>query len=67
MFGPQPFLAIKTRSGQYFHDNMDLIEPGKVWAYVLDEQTFKVETLEKIGVGSAGRFGGYNVSVIETM
>jgi hypothetical protein len=67
LFGPQPFLAIKLKSGQYFHDNMDMIEPGKVWAYVLDEQTFKVEALEKIGVGSAGRFGGYNVSVIETM
>lgn len=57
IFGPQPFLAIKTREGHYYHDNLDVIEARKKWAYVLDDQTMQIENVEKIGVGTAGRFG----------
>lgn len=57
IFGPQPFLAIKTREGHYHHDNFDVIEPQKKWAYVLDDQTLKKTCISKIGVGTAGRFG----------
>ncbi len=63
VFGPQPFLAIKTREGRYFHDNLDVIEPRHKWSYVLDEQTFLLEQVLKLGVGSAGAHGGYSVAV----
>jgi hypothetical protein len=64
VFGPQPFLALKSRAGAYFHDNFDVIEPGRKWSYVLDEQTIQVDALDRIGVGAAGSGGGYDVQVI---
>jgi len=61
IFGPQPFLAIKTREGHYHSDNFDVIEPKKKWTYVFDEHTIKIENILQIGVGSAGFFGGCSV------
>ncbi|MCW3151054.1 hypothetical protein N8H69_00805 [Achromobacter spanius] len=63
VFGPQPFLALRTREGQYFHDNFDVITPGSEWTYVLDDQTIMLRSLSHIGVGAAGRFGGYHVAL----
>jgi hypothetical protein len=61
IFGPQPFLAIKTKELQYFHDNLDVIEPQKKWTYVLDDQTVQIANVAQIGVGTAGRFGKSSV------
>jgi len=63
VFGPQPFLAIKTREGLYFHDNLDVITPRQKWAYTLDDQTIPLKEVLKLGVGSAGAHGGYSVAV----
>jgi hypothetical protein len=57
VFGPQPFLAIKTITGNYFHDNFDFQEPGKLWTYTFDEHTLKKKMVEEIGVACAGRYG----------
>jgi len=64
LFGPQPFLALQDRIGSYHHDNLDVVDPGKLWTYVFDEQTLTIQELEKVGVGGAGAYGGYGVSVI---
>ena len=64
-FGPQPFLAIKDKSGKYFHDNFDFSADGEArWSYVLDEQTIPLSAVSEIGVGSAGLFGGYSVEIL---
>lgn len=63
VFGPQPFLALRTRDGRYFHDNFDVITPKSEWTYVLDDQTMMLQSLSHIGVGAAGRFGGYHVAL----
>ena len=39
VFGTQPYLAIKTKDGRYYHDNFDELEFGKSWAFTLDWQT----------------------------
>lgn len=57
IFGPQPFLAIKTKEGQYYHDNFDIIKPREQWTYILDDQTIPIENVEKLGVATAGRYG----------
>ena len=62
IFGPQPFLALKTQEGNYFHDNLDIHEPFKKWSYVLDEQTIPIHKLDSLGVGACDNTG--NVSVI---
>ena len=65
IFGPQPFLSIKTKEGKYFHDNFDVIEPQKKWTYVFDEQTVQITNVSKVGVGSAGKHGKYSVVTID--
>lgn len=57
IFGPQPFLAIKTNGGHYHHDNLDVIEPRRKWTYVFDDQTIPVSNVSRVGVGTAGRYG----------
>lgn len=65
IFGPQPFLSIKTKFGIYFHDNLDIIVPHKIWSYYFDEQTLYLDTISKIGIGTAGKYGKCFVKVIE--
>lgn len=65
IFGPQPFLAIKTKSNDYYHDNLDVIEFGKVYSYTFDEQTILKEAIDTIGIGSAGKCGSYDVNIIK--
>lgn len=60
-FGPQPFLAIKTKSGQYFHDNLDFQEPFKSWTYTFDDHTFPLDAVECIGVGACDATGQVSV------
>ena len=64
IFGPQPFLAIKTKEGNYYHDNLDVIQSKKKWSYVFDDQTFELDNIAKIGVGTAGLFGKRSVAQI---
>jgi len=65
IFGPQPFLAICTKEGHYYHDNLDVIDANRKWAYTLDEQTVDVRNVAKIGVGAAGKYGGYCVAYLD--
>ncbi len=60
-FGPQPFLALRTREGRYFHDCFDIHQPFGHWSYVFDEHSFPLEALSHVGVASAD--GGFNVAV----
>jgi hypothetical protein len=65
IFGPQPFLAIKSKDGRFFHDNLDIKLPGQIWTYVFDDQTLPISAISKVGVGTAGRFGGYCVACVD--
>jgi hypothetical protein len=61
MFGPQPFLAIQCKNGCYHHDNFDIISPNSIWTYIFDDQTIPITEIAKIGVASAGFYGGFDV------
>lgn len=63
-FGSQPFLALKTIDGRYFHDNLDEKIKQKIWTYTFDAQTIPREIVKTIGVGSAGRHGNYAVATL---
>jgi hypothetical protein len=64
LFGPQPFLALKTKAGMYHHDNFDIQTPGKHYTYIFDAQTVLLEALEVVGVGAAGRCGTAQVKTV---
>lgn len=51
-FGPQPFLAIRTRSGAYHHDNLDFQEPFRRWTYLFHADTFEWDDVDYIGVAT---------------
>ncbi len=57
IFGPQPYLAFKTRNGDYFHDNFDFLMPKKSFSYVFDEYTIPIDQIESIAVASNDKYG----------
>ncbi len=64
-FGPQPFLAIETKDGSFYHDNFDFEVPFKEWSYTFDFQTFPIHTVKRIGVGTNDKRGFYHTKVIK--
>lgn len=64
IFGPQPFLAIKTVTGEYIWENLDFQGNNK-WTYHLDENTIKTNMIEKIGVAANSKDGLSEVVVYD--
>lgn len=65
-FGPQPFLAIRTRSGQYHHDNLDFQRPFRQWTYLFHEDSFPWDEVDAIGVATNDRRGFPHLVTLET-
>lgn len=57
VFGPQPFLAIKTRSGRFIHDNFDFDEKPGRWFYAFHGDTLPLEDVEALGVAANDSWG----------
>lgn len=57
VFGPQPFLAIKTRSRRYLHDNLDFDNNGQVWYYAFHGDTLPWDDVESIGIAANDMLG----------
>lgn len=57
IFGPQPYLAIKTKSGEYFHDNFDFQIPYRSFSYTFDEYTIALDNIESIAIASNDKYG----------
>jgi len=62
--GPQTFLAIETASGDFYHENLDVAVPKKVFAYTFDESTIPFDMIKPIGVASAGKYGHFALEVM---
>lgn len=65
IFGPQPYLAFKTKNGEYFHDNFDFLVPEKSFSYVFDEYTIPLENIESVAVASNDKYGNTCIKKIE--
>jgi len=65
IFGPQPYLAFKTKNGEYFHDNFDFLTPKKSFSYVFDENTIPLENIESIAVASNDKYGNTFIKKFE--
>ena len=57
VFGPQPFLAIKTKSGRFIHDNLDFTSGKKIWNYAFYENTIPIKDVSLVGVAASDRLG----------
>lgn len=65
VFGPQPFLAVKTVTKSYYHDDLDFQIPKHRWTYVFDEATLPLKAVEKIGVAANNAYGITSVAVLD--
>lgn len=63
IFGVQPFLAIKTKSNQYFWDNLDFQGSNK-WSYTFDFDTLNIDAVDKVGVAANTESGVTEVVVL---
>jgi len=64
-FGPQPWLALKTKAGTYHYDNFDIDVPFHRWEYVFDEETYPLSSLSAVGVAANNSFGITTVAVLD--
>ena len=64
-FGPQPYLAIKTKTGGYFHDNFDFHEYKKSYTYVFDAYTIPKDTIEKVVIAVNDKYGNQCIKEIK--
>ena len=64
MFGPQPFLALKDKNGQYFWQNFDFVD-DKNWNYIFDEDNAPIDIIEKIGVACNSNSGVPDVKILD--
>ena len=65
VFGPQPFLAIQTRSRRFIHDNFDFTVSLDRWLYPFYTNTLQLEDVSRIGVAANDQYGNTCVKVIE--
>lgn len=65
IFGVQPFLAIKTKTNQYYWENLDFgLEPYK-WYYTFDYANIDIESIDKLGVAANTITGITEVCVLD--
>lgn len=51
IFGPQPYLAIKTKNNHYFWQNFDF-ENDNLWSYSFDINNLLIDEVSSIGIAS---------------
>lgn len=56
-FGPQPYLALKTKNKKYLHDNFDFGKFKKEYFYTFDNHTVYLKDLESLAVASNDKYG----------
>lgn len=64
LFGPQPFLAIKTKAGEYFHDNFDFQKTNDEYTYVFDSYTIKMDEIEVVKVAANDKYGNQSIITV---
>lgn len=65
VFGPQPFLAIKTKSRRFIHDNFDFGAGLDNWHYAFHGDTLPLEDVAQIGVAANDRYGNMSVVTLD--
>lgn len=64
LWGVQPFLAIRTKEGNYYHDNL-IINNELDWTYAFDSDSFLLEMVSKIGIATNDPVGNTVVAVCD--
>ena len=65
VFGPQPFLAVKTKSQSFIHDNLDFDTTLTKWSYTFDYDSIHADDIDSIGIAANDKYGNTFVKVIK--
>jgi hypothetical protein len=65
VFGPQPFLAIQTRSRQIVHDNMNFWRSIDDFNYQFDDHSILPDDVKAIGVAANDEAGRQSIHVLD--
>lgn len=65
VFGPQPFLALRTRSQRIIHDNLSYGDGLDAWHYVFDGHSVLPDDLRTIGVAANDDAGRQSIHVLK--
>ena len=65
VFGPQPFLAVRTRSQRIIHDNLNYGATVDSWHYVFDDHSILPDDVRTIGVAANDDAGNQSIHVIK--
>lgn len=63
-FGSQPFFAVKTKSGRYINDNLDVQIPNRKWTYTFDQDSIHFDDIDIIGIATNSRVGSGHLITI---
>ena len=66
IFGPQPFLSIKTKNKKYFHDNFDIQKPFYEWTYTFDKNSIELKNIKSVGWAANDDYGSTYVTILDT-
>ena len=65
VFGPQPFLAIKTKKGRFINDNFDFSSNKKIWHYAFHSDTIPINDISIIGIAANDKLGNTCIKKIK--
>jgi len=65
VFGPQPFLAVETKSGRFIYDNFDFDPSLTRWSYTFDVDSIRPDDVKAIGVAANDEYGNTSIKVLE--
>ena len=65
VFGPQPFLAIQTKSKSYIFDNFDFSPSQDRWYYAFHGNTLPIEDVQQVGVAANDSAGNTEVKILD--
>lgn len=63
-FGPQPYLAIKTKCGEYLHDNLDFGKFKQQYYYTFDIQTVPLGEIASVKIACNDKYGNQCIKTI---
>ena len=67
VFGPQPFLAFKTKKNRFFNDNFDFSNSKGTWNYAFHSDTIPLKDLSVVGVAANDKLGNVHIQRIRVI
>ncbi|MEQ1877754.1 MAG: hypothetical protein ABL958_14010, partial [Bdellovibrionia bacterium] len=65
VFGPQPYLAIETKSRRFIHDNLDFSPSLDKWFYAFHADSLPIEDVRRVGIAANDQYGNTSIQVLE--